>query len=182
MGLFAVFPVEEVTVLDIATAVDMTPAAVYYHFASKEQVLIEGMQLFADRLHHELETHLPAAGDIEGVGKMLTHALNWVQRDRAPAYVYFVSSVGLNLNVEARRRATRITLVELLRDAVRLARGNIGKAEASVIAVSLLSLLETAAASMLNHDAMHRSLAGRLFAEEINGLALRISGAERRNH
>jgi len=178
MGLFAVFPVEEVTVLDIATAVDMTPAAVYYHFASKEQVLIEGMQLFADRLHHELETHLPAAGDIEGVGKMLTHALNWVQRDRTSAYVFFVSSLGLNLNVEARRRATRIGLVELLRDAVRQARGSVGQAEASVIAVALLSLLETAASSMLNHDAMHRSLAGRLFADEVKGLALRICGAD----
>jgi AcrR family transcriptional regulator len=179
MSLFAVFPVEEVTVLDIATAVDMTPAAVYYHFASKEQVLIEGMQLFSDRLYHEIETHLPAPGDIDGMGTLLTHVLNWVQRDRAPAYVYFVSSVGLNLNVEARRRVTRIALVELLRDAVRQARGDVGKAEASVIAVALLSLLETAASSMLNHDAMHRSLAGRLFADEVESLALRICGGGR---
>ena len=43
MGLFATMPVEEVTVQDIATAVEMTPAAVYYHFASKEQILTEGM-------------------------------------------------------------------------------------------------------------------------------------------
>ena len=37
MNLFATFPVDEVTVHDIAGAVGMTPAAVYYHFASKEQ-------------------------------------------------------------------------------------------------------------------------------------------------
>ncbi len=176
MSLFAVFPVEEITVLDIATAVDMTPAAVYYHFASKEQVLIEGMQLFADRLQCEIECHLPPAGDVEGIGKMLTHVLNWVQRDRAPAYVYFVSSMGLSLNVEALRRETRITLVGSLRDAVRLARPKIAEAEASVIAVTLVSLLETAACSILTHDAMHRSLAGRLFTEEVESLALRICG------
>ena len=39
MGLFASFPVDEVTVLDIAGAVDMTPAAVYYHFASKDDLI-----------------------------------------------------------------------------------------------------------------------------------------------
>ena len=41
MNLFATFPVDEVTVHDIAGAVGMTPAAVYYHFASKEQILVE---------------------------------------------------------------------------------------------------------------------------------------------
>ena len=50
MGLFASFPVDEVTVLDIAGAAGMTPAAVYYHFASKEQILLEGMQQFRDAL------------------------------------------------------------------------------------------------------------------------------------
>src|SRR5215218_3624369 len=59
MGLFATMPVDEVTVQDIASAVEMTPAAVYYHFASKEQILTEGMQLFADQLLAEIRGQLP---------------------------------------------------------------------------------------------------------------------------
>ena len=35
------------TVADIAAAADMTTAAVYYHFPSKEHVLLEGLQLFS---------------------------------------------------------------------------------------------------------------------------------------
>ena len=46
MGLFALHPPEHVTVADIAAAADMTAAAVYYHFPSKEHVLLEGLQLF----------------------------------------------------------------------------------------------------------------------------------------
>ena len=46
MGLFALHPPESVTVADIAAASDMTAAAVYYHFPSKEHVLLEGLQLF----------------------------------------------------------------------------------------------------------------------------------------
>ena len=38
MGLFATMPVDEVTVQDIASAVEMTPAAVYYHFSGKEEL------------------------------------------------------------------------------------------------------------------------------------------------
>ena len=46
MGLFALHPPEHVTVADIAAAADMTAAAVYYHFPSKEHVLLEGLQNF----------------------------------------------------------------------------------------------------------------------------------------
>ena len=69
MGLFATMPVDEVTVQDIATAVEMTPAAVYYHFASKEQILTEGMQQFANQLLEEIRTSLSAAGDTGGLGR-----------------------------------------------------------------------------------------------------------------
>ena len=49
MGLFAMHPPESVTVADIAAAADMTAAAVYYHFPSKEHVLLEGLQDFSRR-------------------------------------------------------------------------------------------------------------------------------------
>ena len=40
------YPAEAITVADIAAAANMTAAAVYYHFPSKERVLLEGLQSF----------------------------------------------------------------------------------------------------------------------------------------
>ena len=176
MGLFATMPVDEVTVQDVASAVEMTPAAVYYHFASKEQILLEGMEHFRDQLLAEVRSAMPAAGDADGVRELVEHVLVWVSRHRIPATVYFVNSIGLNLLVEALRRETRLELVGLLRDAVVTARGKLARAEAGVIAVGLVSLVETSLASMLNQDATHRSLGNRRFVRETGRLAERIAG------
>ncbi len=83
MGLFATIPVDEVTVQDIATAVEMTPAAVYYHFASKEQILLEGMQQFANQLLEEIRTQIPQPGDARA------------RRDDHPRTVLDDSAAGL---------------------------------------------------------------------------------------
>jgi len=179
MGLFATMPVDEVTVQDIASAVEMTPAAVYYHFASKEQILLEGMQQFREQLLVRVRDHLPAPGDPDGIRVLLADVLVWANRHRVPATVYFVNSIGLNLLVEALRRETRLELVELLRSAVRAARGRLGSAEAGVIAVALVSLLETALASMLNQDATYRSLGSRRFNAEVGAIGDRVAGIHR---
>jgi AcrR family transcriptional regulator len=179
MGLFATMPVDEVTVQDVANAVEMTPAAVYYHFASKEQILLEGMERFRDQLLAEVRATMPAPGDTAGVRRLVTHLLTWVARHRTPATVFFVNSIGLNLLVEALRRETRLELVTLLREAVSEARGQLARAEAGVIAVALVSLIETSSASMLNQDATHRSLGGRNFVRETGRLADRIAGLPR---
>ena len=82
MGLFATMPVDEVTVQDIASAVEMTPAAVYYHFASKEQILTEGMQLFADQLLAEIRAQLPTRDGAAGLDDLITHVIAWTARRR----------------------------------------------------------------------------------------------------
>jgi AcrR family transcriptional regulator len=176
MGLFASMPVDEVTVQDIANAVDMTPAAVYYHFASKEQILLEGMQLFRDDLLLQMQRHLPADGDTDGLRALFVHVLTWTNKHRTNANVYFVNSLGLNLLVEALRRETRLDLVGVLSDVVKSVRGRLGSAEAGVIAVALVSLLETSAATMLNQDVTYRSLGARRFSAEVGDLADRIAG------
>jgi AcrR family transcriptional regulator len=168
-----------VTVQHIASAVDVTPAAVYYHFASKDQILVEGVQQFRDQLLAELRHRLPEPGDADGIRILLAEAITWAARHRAPATVYFVRSIGRNLVVEAVRRRTRVELVEILRDAVARARGRLGPAEAGVTAVALVSLLETALASMLNRDPTYRGLGSRRFTEEVCALGERIAGIER---
>jgi AcrR family transcriptional regulator len=174
MGLFATMPVEEVTVQDIATAVAMTPAAVYYHFASKEQILVEGMQRFAQELTEQLRDRVAALTGTVDVATLVADLVSWTARHKVPATVYFVNSIGLNLMVEALRRETRYEMIDVLRTAVRANRKN--RAEAGVIAVGLVSLIETALASMLNQDATYHGLGGRRFASEVAALAARIAG------
>lgn len=176
MGLFASFPVDEVTVLDIAGGVGMTPAAVYYHFASKEQILLEGMQQFRNALLDEVRANLPSKGQRDGLGDLLVHLLAWNRRNRVYATVYFVNSIGLNPLVEALRRETRLELIELLRSAARSVRGRLGAAESGVIAVALVSLLETITASNLNQDAAYRNLGAKRFIEQVRSLADRVAG------
>lgn len=176
MGLFATMPIDEVTVQDVAHAVEMTPAAVYYHFASKEQILIEGMEQFREAMLAEVRSHKPAAGDADGVRRVVTHLVTWAGKHRTSASVFFVSSLGLNLLVEAVRRETRLDLVDELRDVVGLSRGKLARAEAGVIAVALVSLLETALASMLNQDSTYRALGSKKFVNEVGQLATRIAG------
>jgi len=175
MGLFATIPVDEVTVQDIATVVGVTPAAVYYHFASKEQILIDGMQRFRDDLLDRVRTL--ADTPQMAVGDLVAELLGWVSRRRVPGLVYFVSSIGLNLMIEAVRRDGRQDMVEVLRPVVSAARGRTSRAEAGVIAVALVSLLETALASMLNGDVSYLGLGARSFPAEVGRLANRIAGA-----
>ncbi len=180
MDLFATFPVDEVTVIDIAGSAGMTAAAVYYHFASKEQILLEGLQRFTGQLLDEVRANLPERGQEDGLTELITHVLGWSRRNRSYASVYFVSSVGLNLLVEGLRRETRIELIGLFEQAVRTVRPKAKKAkkaEAAVAAVGLVSLLETAAVSNLSQDQIYRALGARRFASEVDRLVGRIAGA-----
>lgn len=176
MGLFAAGPIDEVTVSDIADAVGMTPAAVYYHFASKDQILLEGMRSFGEDLVTRLGATALDVDDSSGLGRVVSDALVWAGTRRAEATVWFVTSNGINLPAEAQRRETRIEMVELLEGALRRARPDIDDAEAGVVGVTLVSLLETAMASMLTRDAAARSIGVRRFAAEIATLADRIAG------
>lgn len=171
-------PVEEVTVQDIAVAVDMTPAAVYYHFASKEQILLEAMSTFRSELVERVEALMPADGDQAGIEKLVKGVLAWIGKRRAAATVFYVNSLGLNLAVEALRRDTRMELVNLLRDAVDAVRGRLKPAEAGAIAVGLVSLIETSAASMLNQDATYSGLGARRFPAEVASMANRIAAVD----
>jgi AcrR family transcriptional regulator len=180
MGLFATGPIDEVTVNDVALAVGMTPAAVYYHFASKEQILVEGMERFRAAMLERVRAQPLERGDVAGVRRCITDLVVWAGSHRTAATVFFVSSIGINQLVEAVRRETRLELVDELREVVSVSRGSSRRAEAGVIAVALVSLIETAMASMLNRDASFRALGRRRFVAEVGVLADRIAGITER--
>ena len=117
MGLFATMPVDEVTVQDIASAVEMTPAAVYYHFASKEQILIEGMQHFA-RSAARRDPRTAADARRRGRARRSDHARHGLDRSPPHRRRSCTSSTRSASTWWSRRSGARpgSQMIELLRD------------------------------------------------------------------
>ncbi len=95
MRLFASPSSDSVTVAEIAETAGMTSAAVYYHFASKDDILLEGLRGFgeglvvqASRLQEDL------AVDGTSIGQLPVRLLAWLDERRDDATVWFVTSAG----------------------------------------------------------------------------------------
>jgi len=101
MRLFARLSFDEVTVGDIADAAEMTPAAVYYHFAGKEQILLEGTRMFTDELvecaRQGVDFNIP-------VDELMASLLQLIGKRRTFATVYFV---GRRASTRHSRRTAR---------------------------------------------------------------------------
>ena len=113
------------TLDNVAREAGVSKGGLIYHFASKEQILVEGLTRFTDELLEEVRAGIPAKGDTNGIARLITNLAGWARRNRSFATVYFVNSVGLNPLVEARRRSTRIELIELLQQAARNVHGRL---------------------------------------------------------
>lgn len=168
---------ETITVAEIADAAGMTSAAVYYHFASKDDILLEGLRAVGEgvvaetrRLQQEVSAGSATLGDL------LVGLLSWLDDRKDQARVWFVTSSGVSLAVEQLRRELRGELIAVLTRAVKAARPGVGAAEGAVIAVALLSLLETAAASWLTDDESVEGLGRAGFLDETALLAERVAG------
>ncbi|WP_330351053.1 TetR/AcrR family transcriptional regulator [Streptomyces sp. NBC_00582] len=173
--LFATQPPDEVTVADIAARAEMTSAAVYYHFSSKDQILAEAMRAFAAALREQLQAITQAHEPGADTGAAVTSLLAWMGEHRSAATVFFVSSAGMSQDAEARRQESRTELLDELVRLIRKARTSVSDAEAAVIGLGLLALLETAAISQVRGDDVYRSLGHRSFVREVGDLAERIA-------
>jgi AcrR family transcriptional regulator len=177
MHLFAVRPIESVTVADIAEEAGMTPAAVYYHYASKDDLLLDGLRGFTTDLLDQLRVELRRPATEEGIGVALVALLGWTDEQRYAATTYFVTSPGLSISVEALRQHTRLEMVDQLTAAVRRRVAGVKVAEASASATGLLALLEQSAASWLTEDSVFANFGRRRFSAEVVHLARLISGS-----
>ncbi|MEV1067442.1 helix-turn-helix domain-containing protein [Streptomyces sp. NPDC050263] len=173
--LFATQPPDEVTVADIAARAEMTSAAVYYHFSSKDQVLAEAMRAFAAALREQLQAIREAHEPGSDLGAAVTTLLAWMSEHRSAATVFFVSSAGMSQDAEALRQESRTELLDELVGLIRKARASVSDAEAAVTGLGLLALLETAAISQVRGDDVYRSLGHRSFVREVGDLAERIA-------
>jgi AcrR family transcriptional regulator len=177
MRLFAEPGSEAVTVAAIAEAASMTSAAVYYHFASKDEILLEGLRTVGEALVAKT-TSVAREINEEGVsiGQLPVRLLTWFDDRPAEATVWFVTSSGVSLAVEQLRRELRAEMLSVLTVAGRAARPGLSAAEAAVVATALLALIETAASAWLTDDASLTGLGRKKFLEEVCRLAERITG------
>jgi AcrR family transcriptional regulator len=177
MELFASQRSDAITVAEIADSAGMTSAAVYYHFASKDDILLEGLRSLGEALVAEARrTQQDIAGRNASIGELPVRLIGWMDERRAEATVWFVKSSGVSLAVEQLRRELRGELITVFTRAARAARGKISTAEAAVVATALLSLLETAATSWLTEDESLTGLGRSTFLDETARLAERIAG------
>lgn len=176
--LFATGAVTDVTVADIASAAGMTSAAIYYHYPSREEILLEGLREFSAAYvgevgritaeesipHGSLDTLVPSLG-------------RWLEDNRTQAVVYFVTARGSSLLVEALRRENTVALIPILSSAARKIRGKLSAAEAGVIAVALIAQIEVFASSMLSKDSVFETLGRKRFVDTAARLSERIAGS-----
>jgi AcrR family transcriptional regulator len=175
IGLFATYPAEAITVADIAAAANMTAAAVYYHFPSKERVLLEGLQSFTREYLGEVRRLSRETADGRWIRGVVTELLEWLEEHRLAATVYFARSSGLDMTIEALRRETRIEQVNVFMRAIRAtATKPLSAPDVGVMAVGLVAVIETAAACWLTQDAVFRGLGRHRFLADAADLAERI--------
>lgn len=173
MKLFARVSFDDVTVGDIADAADMTPAAVYYHFAGKEQILLEGTQLFSSEL---VKLARQGLDDAIPVADLMTMLLEHIRQRKTSASVFFINSAGMNLALEAHRKTVRADLADLFADAARAGRPKVAAAEAGVMGAALVSLLEVSAVATLGRDRAVKGLGVRGLPTVVADLVKRIVG------
>ncbi len=177
MRLFATRPPQHVTVADIAAAANMTAAAVYYHFPSKEHVVLEGLHRFTASYLETLRDLAAARGQPDWPLTLVGGLLDWFEEHRVGATVYFAHSAGVDVAIEALRRATRIEEVQVLARAIRAhTAASRSSVAPEVAAIGLVSLIESSASSWLVQDEVFVGLGRRRFVAQTASIAERIIG------
>jgi AcrR family transcriptional regulator len=94
------------TVADVAEACGMVPAAVYYHFAGKDELLAAAVQSTADAMN-EITGALRATGAPfdEHLAAVVRSVFEWADAHPDEAQLFYLWSVGATPEVQEIRRA-----------------------------------------------------------------------------
>lgn len=174
--LFALQPWEFVTVTDIVERAGMTPAAFYYHFASREQLLEEIVEGFATEWIDMIERRLDAADSPDALSAVAASIVDELELSEQLAKIFFVSSATAPLVVQRVRHDARNQLIGTAIKAIRRLAPDRSKVEASVNGVALIVLFETAARARLSLDEPYRTLGPRRFRTELSNLSRVAAG------
>jgi AcrR family transcriptional regulator len=158
INLLAVQLPDAISVADIAAQAGMTPAAFYYHFPSKDDLVNEIVEGFATGWVAAFTEGLDGLHEPEDVPKLTTFMVDWLDDHERPATVYFVTSVAATEKAEEMRRQARNELYEAAIRAFRRIWPGRTAAENGVGGVALIILIEVASRSRLQMDESYRGL------------------------
>ena len=94
------------TIADVADACGMVPAAVYYHFAGKEELLAAAVQATADAMNELTGARRTFDGSFEErLVEVVRSVFEWADAHPDEAQLFYLWSVGATPEVQAIRRA-----------------------------------------------------------------------------
>ena len=156
--LLAVQQPDEIAVSDIAAHCGMTPAAFYYHFASKDEILDEIVAAFADTWGEQVQASLNEVASRDDLPHFMETMLTWVEEHERASRVYFVTSVGATSSCEAVRRKTRNQLGRRASRTFRELAPQEDRIRLALAGLGLITLLEIVSRSRLDMDTSYRTL------------------------
>jgi AcrR family transcriptional regulator len=169
--LFSLEPWELITVADIVERAGMTPATFYYHFSSREELLEEILQDFAQTWIGMVERLLKAADTPDALCDVAVALLDEVEAVGQAAKVFFLSSEKEPLLAERIRAKARKRLIRSATKAVRRLAPEREQATAYVNGVAMVVLYEMAVRSCLGLAEPYRTLGARRFRVEVAKLS-----------
>jgi AcrR family transcriptional regulator len=169
--LLALQPWDMVTVADIVDRAGMTPAAFYYHFSSREQLLEEVVQDFAETWVTTIEALLEKARTIDDLCQIPVSLLSEIEGSEEVARIFFLSAASAPMLVERIHRDARNRLVAAASDAMSRIASKRSAAMARVNGVALVLICEMAVRAHLSLDETYRVLGPRRFRDEIANLS-----------
>ena len=172
LRLYASRPRESIAVADIAAESKMTAAALYYHYATKEEILLHGLTSFADAFAAEASVYLKS--DDAAVHNLVVHLVDWMHDHRDAAAVWFAHSNGLSTAVEAVRRTTNENILGDVIKAVRRAKPQYPLPHASVIAAALMAQIDVCARAWWTNDEQCSGVCEDDFRAAVADLSARI--------
>jgi len=169
--LFSLQPWDFVTVADIVERAGMTPAAFYYHFSSREQLLEEIVAGFADEWVAMIDRLLAVADTADALSYVPIALLDEVEQDEQSAKIFFLSSATAPLLVDRIRRDARNRVIKSATAAIRRLAPDRPAAESHVNGVAMIVVYETAVRARLALDEPYRTLGPRRFRDELWNLS-----------
>ena len=169
--LFSLEPWEFITVADIVERAGMTPATFYYHFSSREQLLEEIVQDFAQQWIDMVERLLAAADTPDALTDVAGQLLDEIDGSGPVAKIFFLSTEKEPLLAERIRTDARKRLIRSATKAVQRLDPGRDRAHAHVNGVAMIVLYEMAARSHLGLAEPYRTLGPRRFRAELAKLS-----------
>lgn len=176
MELFSLESWEFITVADIVERAGMTPATFYYHFSSREQLLEEIVQDYAEQWIGMVERLLAAADTPDALCDVAGAVLDEIDAAGQVAKIFFLSTEKEPLLAERIRNDARKQLIRSATKAVRRLAPKRDLATAHVNGVTMIVLYEMAARSRLGLAEPYRTLGARRFRVELANLSRASTG------